>query len=96
MSTSKNVVWNSLETGKTGLVAFDLLPHLAVQFSTQITFRGQTVLDGSGRTIVRVFFENPLIRFRILFPEFYDPFVLTSGVPLPLMLECSRLELALC
>jgi hypothetical protein len=33
-----------METGKTGLVAFDLLPHLAVQFSTQITFRIETIL----------------------------------------------------
>jgi hypothetical protein len=65
MSTSKNVVWNSLETGKTGLVAFDLLPHLAVQFSTQISFRIETILDCSGVTSVRVFFEDSLVRFRI-------------------------------
>ena len=63
--TAENVVRNGLKARKTGLVAFDLLPHLAVQFSTQITFRIETILDCSGVTCVRVFFEDSLVRFRI-------------------------------
>jgi hypothetical protein len=56
------MIWHGLEARKTGFIAFDLLPHLAVLIPTQLSFRGKTFLDRIWRTNVTLPKKDFLIR----------------------------------